>query len=294
MAGRERNGIPWDEPLNLVNILNAPAVVETNCWEDVGLELGVEEHELERIKIECQGKINECKKEMFRHWLRHHPHPSWEKVSHALRTAKDRSHDESELENKVRSLETNSKRLKCCVIVLVTALVIAIIFSTFICGLLIVATFIVGWVVAMIEEEKKELKSEILKRTLEVFAPDQLHQTDRSHCHAKTDTSDMSEMDCQGLFLSCLAKTTKSVHTKDCSSASAVKSVHPMNLDPNSLTRWKLRVGSVTETSDMSDQVKVCPGASEMKSVHAMNRLDPNSLTHQKMRVVSATDLQHV
>ena len=164
MAGRERNGIPYDEPSNLVNILNAPAVVKTNNWEDVGLELGVEEHELKRIEIECQGKINECKKEMFRHWLRHHPHPSWEKVSHALRTARDRSHDKSELE----------KRLKCCVIVLVAALVIAIIFSTFICGLLIVATLILVWIVAIIEEEKKE-QSEILKRTLEVFAPNQLH-----------------------------------------------------------------------------------------------------------------------
>ena len=101
----------------------------------------------------------------------------------------------------------------------------------------------------------------------------------------------MSEMDCQELFLRCcLAKTTKSVYTKDCFSASAMKSVHTMNLDPNSLTRRKLRVGPATDTSDMSDQVKICPGASEMKSIHAMNRLDPNSLTHQKLRVVSATD----
>ena len=117
-----------------------------------------------------------------------------------MRTARDRSH-ESELEKRVRSLETNSKRLKCCLIVLVVALVIAIIaFSTFICGLLIGATSIVSLVVAIIEKERKELKSDILKRTCEVIAPDQLHQTDTSvpviHCCAKTDTSDMSEMNC--------------------------------------------------------------------------------------------------
>lgn len=52
MASRERNDIPWDQPLELVNILNAPAVVRTNSWRDVGLELGVEEHELERIDEE--------------------------------------------------------------------------------------------------------------------------------------------------------------------------------------------------------------------------------------------------
>ena len=65
MAGRERNDIPWDQPLELRNILNAPAVVRTNDWKDVGFQLGVEEHELERIDIECRGKINKCKREMF-------------------------------------------------------------------------------------------------------------------------------------------------------------------------------------------------------------------------------------
>ena len=55
MAGRERNGIPWDQPVNLVNILNAPAVVRTNYWKEVGLELGVEKHVLDKIDKDCRG-----------------------------------------------------------------------------------------------------------------------------------------------------------------------------------------------------------------------------------------------
>ena len=66
-AAREGDGggIPWDEPLELVNILNAPAVVRTNDWKDVGLELGIQKHVLDRIDRDCRGLINDCKREMF-------------------------------------------------------------------------------------------------------------------------------------------------------------------------------------------------------------------------------------
>ena len=84
-AAREGDGdgIPWGKPLNLRNILNAPAVVRTNNWEDVGLELGVEEYELDRIKRDCWG-IKECKREMFNHWLKKDLHKSWKAVSRAV------------------------------------------------------------------------------------------------------------------------------------------------------------------------------------------------------------------
>ena len=84
------DGIPWDEPLELVNILNAPAVVKINEWKDVGLELGVDYYDLERIDIECRGKINDCKREMFTLWLRNNSHRTWEKVSHAVKTVQKR------------------------------------------------------------------------------------------------------------------------------------------------------------------------------------------------------------
>lgn len=86
----EGDGIPWDKPLNLVNILNVPAVVRTNSWEDVGLELGVEKHVLDRIERNCRGRTNDCKREMFDYWLKNDFQPSWEKVSRAVNTAKRR------------------------------------------------------------------------------------------------------------------------------------------------------------------------------------------------------------
>ena len=91
-AAREGDGggIPWDEPLGLVNVLNAPAVVRTNEWKDVGLELGVEKHVLDRIDRECQGLINDCKREMFYCWLKNGLQPSWDKVSRAVNTVRRR------------------------------------------------------------------------------------------------------------------------------------------------------------------------------------------------------------
>ena len=83
-------GIPWDEPLELVNILNAPAVERTNEWKDVGLELGVEKHVLDRIDKDFRGLINDCKREMFDYWLKNGLHPSWDNVSRAVNTARRR------------------------------------------------------------------------------------------------------------------------------------------------------------------------------------------------------------
>lgn len=84
------DGIPWDKPLNLVYILNAPAVVRINCWKDVGLELGVEKHVLDRIDRDCRGLTNDCKREMFNYWLNNDFQPSWEKVSHAVKEVRRR------------------------------------------------------------------------------------------------------------------------------------------------------------------------------------------------------------
>jgi len=107
-------GIPWNKPLNLVNILNVPAVVRTNDWKDVGLELGVEEYVLDIIDRDCLGRTNDCKREMFSYWLENDLHKSWEKVSCAVKTVKERikevSHEQEKNEmhiqkEKSRALE---------------------------------------------------------------------------------------------------------------------------------------------------------------------------------------------
>ena len=74
----------------LVDILNLPAVVKTINWKEVGLELGVEKHELDRIDRDCPGQTNDCKREMFSHWLNNNLHKSLEDVNAAVMKANKR------------------------------------------------------------------------------------------------------------------------------------------------------------------------------------------------------------
>ena len=39
--------------------------VRTNRWYALGLQLGIEDKELEAIKIKCGGDIDECRRDMF-------------------------------------------------------------------------------------------------------------------------------------------------------------------------------------------------------------------------------------
>ena len=108
--GEDDGDIPWDEPLELKNILNTPAVVRTNDWKDVGLELGVEKHVLDRIYKECLGQINDCKREMFSYWLKNDLQKSWGKVSLAVNTVRKREEGVREREeSKVHTQLEGSK-----------------------------------------------------------------------------------------------------------------------------------------------------------------------------------------
>lgn len=89
MAARE-DDIPWTEDVTLVNILSASAVLKINYWKDLGLELGIERHVLEKIDLEWRGKINDCKSDMFDHWLKNDHRPSWKKVSDAVERTRKR------------------------------------------------------------------------------------------------------------------------------------------------------------------------------------------------------------
>ena len=78
------------DSLKLVDILNLPAVVKTINWKEVGLELGVEKHVLDTIDKDYR-LTNDCKTEMFSHWLKNNPHKSLEDVNAAVMKANKRS-----------------------------------------------------------------------------------------------------------------------------------------------------------------------------------------------------------
>ena len=58
-----------------------------NEWEDIGIELDIEEGQLKQIKSDNAGDSKACLREMLRVWLSHvAPPPSWSTMADALDT----------------------------------------------------------------------------------------------------------------------------------------------------------------------------------------------------------------
>ena len=68
------------------NLLELDNYVRTNKWYTLGLQLGIEDNELEAIKIKCSGDIDECRRAMFRTWLGTTSNPCRKQLLNALRT----------------------------------------------------------------------------------------------------------------------------------------------------------------------------------------------------------------
>ena len=64
-------------------------LVQVIRWYDLGLQLGVEDTELEVIKRNNPGDLETCRREMFRAWLRITPSPSYQQLVEALVTVRE-------------------------------------------------------------------------------------------------------------------------------------------------------------------------------------------------------------
>lgn len=53
-------------------------------WQGLGLGLGLEEHKLQEIETDGGGKVADCRRSMFSHWLRSTPTASWQDMVDAL------------------------------------------------------------------------------------------------------------------------------------------------------------------------------------------------------------------
>ena len=60
--------------------------VRSSRWYGLGIQLGLEDNALEEIKTECGNKIDECRRAMFREWLRTSSDCSRKQLLDALRT----------------------------------------------------------------------------------------------------------------------------------------------------------------------------------------------------------------
>ena len=59
-------------------------LIQTTEWYDLGLQLGIEDAELEEIQSNNPKNIRTCRREMFRAWLRITSSPSYQQLVEAL------------------------------------------------------------------------------------------------------------------------------------------------------------------------------------------------------------------
>ena len=57
----------------------------SNKWEDIGIQLEIDDGQLSQIKIDNAGDSRACLREMLRVWLRRaKPPPSWSELADSL------------------------------------------------------------------------------------------------------------------------------------------------------------------------------------------------------------------
>ena len=59
-------------------------LVQTIEWYDLGLQLGIDDTELDVIEKNNRGDLKACRRNMFRAWLRITPTPSYQQLVEAL------------------------------------------------------------------------------------------------------------------------------------------------------------------------------------------------------------------
>ena len=59
-------------------------LIKITEWYELGLQLGVDDAELEEIEKNNRGDLRACRRNMFRAWLRITPTPSYQQLVEAL------------------------------------------------------------------------------------------------------------------------------------------------------------------------------------------------------------------
>ena len=78
-----------DKP-TLKNVLKVLQNKVSDKWEDIGIQLDIEDGQLSRIKIDNAGDSRACLREMLRVWLKRiNPPPSWSNLADALDAQSD-------------------------------------------------------------------------------------------------------------------------------------------------------------------------------------------------------------
>ena len=83
------------------NLSELDNYVRTNKWYALGLQLGIEDKELEAIEKTRYGDIDQCRRAMFRIWLGTSTNPCRKELLIALRT---KAVDENAIANEYEKL----------------------------------------------------------------------------------------------------------------------------------------------------------------------------------------------
>ena len=70
-------------------------------WQEIGLQLGIEDYELTKIGVDFT-RLDDCKREMFRVWLRMCTNPNYHDLIKALKAAGE-TKAAQELQNKIEA-----------------------------------------------------------------------------------------------------------------------------------------------------------------------------------------------
>ena len=91
-----------DKPL-LKHLIRELHPKVSDKWEDIGIELEVDDDKLVQIRTEFSGDNKKCLREMMREWLKgNYPPPSWEAIAQVMDDMK-----ENELATHLRSKYCN-------------------------------------------------------------------------------------------------------------------------------------------------------------------------------------------
>lgn len=85
------------EPLDVRSLSTLLATIFN--WESLGIRLGLQMHQLEKIRHDCQGDLEMCKNRLYDCWLRQNTNPTWRQVVEALEQM-----EENNLADKIKHL----------------------------------------------------------------------------------------------------------------------------------------------------------------------------------------------
>ena len=86
MTGHPRQSTSEEsEKLNLKNVQKELHIKVADEWEDIGIQLDIDDGLLNQIKLDNANNSKTCFREMLRIWLkRTNPPPSWSELADAL------------------------------------------------------------------------------------------------------------------------------------------------------------------------------------------------------------------